>query len=184
MGIQDLWSELAGVKGASHEVLSVPVRAIQRYIWCAQAEVLSGSTSDSQPDQTLGMLRKELFWVGAWCPTPWTCNLCTLYCQVPYYLGDGSASELITCDWIRYFILYLFLARTDFGSAVWDAKPLTIQVPSFALSDIKIGTKGKSLFHVAAEDPILNAARLCQHSVFFQTNWKLNFLFAVFMGAY
>lgn len=182
MGIQDLSSELAGVKGASKEVLSVPVHAVQRHIWCTQAEVVSGSTSDSQPDQ--GMLRKELFCVDTWCPTLWTCNLCTLYCQVPCYRGDGSASELITCDWTKYFILYLFLARTEFGSAVWDAKPLTIQVSSFALSAIKIRTKRMSLFYVAAEDPIFNAARLCQHSVFFQTNWKLNFLFAVFMGAY
>lgn len=34
------------------------------------------------------------------------------HCQVPYYHGDGSASELITCDWIKYFILYLFLVKT------------------------------------------------------------------------
>lgn len=35
---------------------------------CAQAEVESGSTSCSQPHQPLGMLSKELLWVGTWCP--------------------------------------------------------------------------------------------------------------------
>lgn len=139
MGTQESSSQLTGVKDTSQEVLSVPVHTVQRHTWCAQAEVVSGSTSDSQPDQD--MLRKELFWVGTWCPAPWTCNLCTLYCQVPYYRGDGSASELITCDWIKYFILHLFLGRTEFASAVWDAKPLTNQIPFFALSAIKIRTK-------------------------------------------
>ena len=166
MRMQDLSSELAGVKGASQEVPSAPVHAVQRHIWCAQAEAVSGSTSDSQPDQdTVG---KALFRVSTWCPTAWTCNLCTLYCQVPCYCGDGSSSELITCDWIKHFIPYLLLERTEFGSSVWDAEPLTIQILSFALSAIKIRTKGKNLFHVATKDPIFIATGLRQHSVFFQ----------------
>jgi len=62
MRMQDLSSELAGVKGASQEVPSAPVHAVQRHIWCAQAEAVSGSTSDSQPDQdTVG---KALFRVS------------------------------------------------------------------------------------------------------------------------
>lgn len=117
-----------------------------------------------------GHAQKELLWVGTSCPTPWTASLCTLYCQLPYRCGDGSAPELITCDWIKYFILYLFLVRTEFGLAVTAAKSLTIWIPSFALSAIKIRTKGKSLLYVAAEDPVFNTARLRQHSLFFQTN--------------
>lgn len=114
--------------------------------------------------------------------TLWTCNLCTLHCQVPYHHGGGSASGLITCDCTRYFMQYLFLARTEFGPAIWDVKLSTLQITF--LSAIKIITKGKSLFHVAAEDPIFNDAWLYEPSVFFQTNWKFSFLIAVFMGAY
>lgn len=59
--------------------------------------------------------------------TLWMYNLCTLYCQVPYLHGGACASELITCDWSKYFMQYFFLARILFGSAVWDVKPLTLQ---------------------------------------------------------
>lgn len=181
MGTQGLWCELAGKK----------VRP-RRCFLCLRTQ--SRGTSDVHkqnwclaPSQTHSRTRAwgcsgKPFWLGTWCPTHWICNLCTLCCQVPCYIN--SASELITCDWIKYFTLYLFLARTEFSSAVWDAKPLAIQTPCIALSATKIRTKGKSSFHVAAEDPLFNAVRLSQHSIFFQTNWKLNFIFAVFMAAY
>lgn len=178
---QDLWSELSGVKGASWEVLSVLCMQ-SRGTWDVHRQKRCLALPDAH-SQTSPVHAQEWTALGGHLmSTLWTCNLCTLRCQVPYDHGGGSASGLITCDCTKYFMQYLFLARTEFGSAIWDVKLLTLQITF--LSAIKIITKGKSLFHVAAEDPIFNDAWPYEPSVFFQTNWKLSFLFAVFMEAY
>lgn len=93
-----LWGERRLLGGPFHTV-----QAIQRHKGCAQAEVVSGSTSCSQPDQPLGMLRKELLWVGTWCPLSGLA-ICALFTARSFHGGSCACVNYMWLDQVLHAV--------------------------------------------------------------------------------